>query len=137
MPKRNAAVGWHSVRPRARLRKSISAVADAGKLVGGHPVTPDGRYFVVRGRLWRTSDPSLSAERREALVSDLMDARRAVGAARRSGDTAGEAAAHDAVDLAKHALGERGPVWWSDGAPDYNRHMARNTPYADWFATLG
>jgi len=21
-----------------------------------HPVTPDGRYFVVRGKLWRMSD---------------------------------------------------------------------------------
>jgi hypothetical protein len=25
----------------------------------GHPVTPDGRYFVVRGRLWPMSNPSL------------------------------------------------------------------------------
>jgi hypothetical protein len=33
-------------------------------------------------------------------------------------------------------LGERGPVWWTDGAPDFNRRMARNTPYADWFAAL-
>jgi hypothetical protein len=24
-----------------------------------HPVTPDGRYFVVAGRLWRMSDPTL------------------------------------------------------------------------------
>ena len=27
-------------------------------------------------------------------------------------------------------------MWWTDGAPDYNRHMVRNTPYADWFATI-
>jgi hypothetical protein len=40
------------------------------------------------------------------------------------------------VDAAKTALGERGPVWWSDGAPDQNRRMARNTPYADWYAAL-
>jgi hypothetical protein len=38
------------------------------------------------------------------------------------------------VNEAKLALGERGPVWWENGAPDYNRHMARNTCYADWFA---
>jgi hypothetical protein len=25
------------------------------------------------------------------------------------------------------SLGERGPVWWGDGAPDLNRHMARNS----------
>ena len=28
------------------------------------------------------------------------------------------------------ALGERGPVWWTDGAPDLNRQMARNTALA-------
>jgi hypothetical protein len=33
-------------------------------------------------------------------------------------------------------LGERGPVWWRDGAPDYNRKLAKNTPYALWFAGL-
>lgn len=87
-----------------------------------HPSTPDGRYFIVRGRLWRTTDPSLPASKREALVKSLMEARRTRDRA--------------AVDRAKRALGERGPVWWGDGAPDYNRRMARNTPYADWFAAL-
>jgi hypothetical protein len=24
-----------------------------------YPVTPDGRYFVVKGRLWRRADPAL------------------------------------------------------------------------------
>lgn len=65
-----------------------------------------------------------------------MDARRAVGAAKRTGDRAAETAAHDAVDRAKIALGERGPVWWGDGAPDYNRHLARTGPYAEWYAGL-
>lgn len=63
-----------------------------------------------------------------------MDARRAVGAARREGDSAGESRAHAEVDAAKMALGERGPVWWSDGAPDLDRHMAGTTTYAAWFA---
>ena len=44
--------------------------------------------------------------------------------------------ARAAVDIAKRALGERGPVWWDDGAPDENRRMARNTSYAAWFAAL-
>ena len=43
------------------------------------------------------------------------------------------ASARVAVDTAKRALGERGPVWWDDGAPDYNRYLAKNTPYAAWF----
>ena len=45
-------------------------------------------------------------------------------------------AARRHVDAAKHALGERGPVWWTDGAEDWNRHMAKNSPYAAWFASL-
>lgn len=98
--------------------------------------TPDGRYIVVRGRLWRTSDPRLSPERRAALVRELMAARSAVGRARRAGDATALAEAGRAVDAAKRSLGERGPPWWSDSAPDFNRRMARNTPYADWFAAL-
>ena len=101
-----------------------------------HPATPDGRYFVVKGRLWRLSNPELAPDERERLVKQLMTARRQVGAARKAGDQDAERAARAAVDQAKHALGERGPVWWSDGAPDYNRKMATNTPYAAWHAAL-
>jgi len=102
-----------------------------------YPTTPDGRYFVVRGRLWRKANPALPEPERQALVQQLMAARRAVGAARRSADEAAEARAHERVDAAKRALGERGPVWWSDGAPDLNRRMAKTTVYADWFDQLG
>lgn len=66
----------------------------------------------------------------------LMAARRAKGVAMRAGDAAAREQARAAVDEAKHGLGERGPAWWSDGAPDWNRHMACNTPYAAWFAGL-
>lgn len=111
-------------------RDALSAVASA------YPATPDGRYFVVRGRLWRCSDPALDDEERTRLVSALMAARRDVGAARRTGEPLALADARQRVDRAKRGLGERGPVWWSDGAPDYTRHMARNTPYAEWFAAL-
>ncbi|MCI0752521.1 hypothetical protein [Teichococcus vastitatis] len=101
-----------------------------------HPVTPDGRYFVVRGRLWRRADPALGEAERAALTRELMAGRRAKQQAMRQGDEAGREAARRRIDAAKHALGERGPVWWRDGAPDLNRHMARNTPYAEWFAAL-
>ena len=104
--------------------------------MSGAPVTPDGRYLVVRGRLWRRADPHLPPERRQALVDDLMRARRAVGAALRAGDAEAMRAARARVDAAKHALGERGPVWWDDGAPDLNRRMARNTAYAEWWAGI-
>ena len=65
-----------------------------------------------------------------------MSARRAVGVARRVSDPAAERAARAAVDAAKRGLGERGPVWWADGAPDYNRRMVAGTPYAAWYAQL-
>ncbi len=99
-----------------------------------YPRTPDGRYFVVHGRLWRTSNPGLHEAERERLIHALMAARRAVRDA--AGEPDATAAARAAVDAAKIALGERGPVWWDDGAPDYNRRMARTTPYAGWFAAL-
>lgn len=100
------------------------------------PSTPDGRYLVIRGRLWRRSNPALSPAERDRRVGELMEARRAVGHARRHHDREAEAQAHVLVDEAKRALGERGPVWWTDGAPDLNRHMAKNTLYAAWFETI-
>jgi hypothetical protein len=101
-----------------------------------YPTTPDGRYFVVKGRLWRTSNPGLAPDVRQQLVNELMHARRQVGVAKKAGDAAAERTARAAVDEAKRALGERGPVWWTDGAPDYNLKMVANTPYAGWYAGL-
>jgi hypothetical protein len=102
-----------------------------------HPRTPDGRYFVVRGRLWRMANPDLADNQRAGLVDRLMAGRRGVKQAKRASDLKAEATAHRAVDEAKQALGERGPVWWDDRAPDLNRHMAKNTPYAEWYAKIG
>jgi hypothetical protein len=65
-----------------------------------------------------------------------MVARRAVGVALRAEDEAALKLARAAVDTAKRALGERGPVWWEDGTPDLNRHKAKNTDYAAWYAAL-
>lgn len=100
------------------------------------PVTPDGRYIVVRGRLWRRANPALAEGERQRLVSALMAARRAVAVALRANDAEALATARRSVDTCKIALGERGPVWWTDDAPDLNRRLARNTIYADWFAAL-
>ena len=82
------------------------------------------------------SNPQLNDAERESFVRELMDARRAVGVAKRSADRAGETAARAGVDLAKRKLGERGPVWWTDGSPDYNRHLVHTTPYAKWYELL-
>ena len=101
-----------------------------------YPVTPDGRYFVVRGRFWRCTDPKLPESERARLTSDLMRARRAVAVALKQSDPSALTSARAAVDAAKIALGERGPVWWFDGAPDLNRRMVRATPYAAWHLTL-
>jgi len=101
-----------------------------------NPTTPDGRYFVVKGQLWRCSNPSLTEEERQRLVNELMDARRAVKSAKATQDSAQLKQARADVDAAKVALGERGAVWWKDGAPDYNRHKVDNTPYAQWYRSL-
>jgi hypothetical protein len=100
-----------------------------------YPRTPDGRYFVVRGRLWRLSNPNLDPRDRERLVKELMAARRAIRSVRDHPEALARIRAR--VDAAKQALGERGRVWWSDGAPDYNRRLVRTTPYAEWYSSLG
>ncbi len=95
--------------------------------------TPDQRYLIVRGRLWRAANPQLSADRKEALVSQLMDARRQVKFALAAKDSTALKLARKGVHAAKLALGERGPVWWSDGTKDFNRHLVKNSSYAAWF----
>jgi hypothetical protein len=101
-----------------------------------NPTTPDGRYFVVNGQLWRCSNPSLTEDVRQRLVNLLMSARREVKAAKASGDPDQMRLARAHVQTAKVALGERGPVWWSDGSPDFNRRQVLNSPYSDWYRSL-
>lgn len=74
--------------------------------------TPDGRYIIVNGRRWRTSDPALTPERRQELVTALMQARRDVAKAKRLADSELERDARQRVHAAKVALGERGTPWW-------------------------
>ena len=100
------------------------------------PSTPDGRYLVVDGRLWRRSNPALGDLQRALLVEALMHARRDVGRALRASDPAAEREARARVHRAKVGLGERGPPWWTDGASDFNRRLVEKTPYAAWFHGL-
>lgn len=67
-------------------------------------------------------------------MSELMSARRAVQDSR--GDAEATVAARNRVDAAKIGLGERGPGWWDDGAPDYNRKLVKNSPYLEWFSNV-
>jgi hypothetical protein len=83
------------------------------------------------------SNPFLDEAERDDLIRRLMAARRAVRDAKGSVDLAARVDAHKAVDKVKRELGERGEVWWDDGSPDLNRHMAKNTPYAEWYAKIG
>lgn len=96
-------------------------------------MTPDGRYLIVKERLWRCSNPDLDESTRTRLVKALMQARRAVKQALQQNDAAALRTARSQVNAAKIALGERGAAWWTDGAPDYNRKLVKNTPYADWY----
>ncbi len=78
--------------------------------------TADGHHVVIEGRKWRATNPNLPEEERQKLVNELMSARRAVGAALKSGDKEAETTARARVNAAKIALGERGPKWWENGA---------------------
>jgi hypothetical protein len=121
------------IRRRLRLSrlKAMNAVnAHDHAVRADYSTTPDRRYFVVRGRLWRLSNPSLDAATHEQLVRELMAARRDV---RDASVPRERLQARGRVDAAKRGLGERGDVWWQDGAPDYNHQLAVDTPYADWF----
>ena len=104
--------------------------------MSGYPETPDGRYFVVEGRLWRCSNPALEPELKEKLTRRLMRARRAVLEGLRSKDAALVREARRRISQLKVALGERGAPWWTDGAPDYNKKLVGKTPYADWYSRV-
>ena len=123
--------------PRPRKLPDVLSVEEVARLLEAAPgIKYRTALSVAYGAgLWRRADPRLPEDRRQVVVDELMDARRAVGRALRSDPTA-LSAARLAVDRAKTALGERGPVWWDDGAPDLTRHLARNTPYADWHAAM-
>ncbi len=98
-----------------------------------HPTTPDGRYFISKAKLWRKTDPQLSNKERRAAIKAMMQARRDGAKA------ATEAEAQDArmrINAAKTRLGEAGPVWWDDGAPDESGLAPANSSYADWWAGL-
>lgn len=107
---------------------------DASRSPSSCPLrTPDGRYIVVRARLWRATNPQLPQAELARLTVALMDARRQL-----KGEASIDvrAAARAAVHAAKVALGERGPVWWTDGERDHNRQMVQNTPYAAWYESV-
>ena len=67
------------------------------------PTTPDGRYFVIDGVLWRCSNPSLAEPERQRLVNELMTARRAVKAAKGRVDAEALREARAGVQAAKAA----------------------------------
>jgi hypothetical protein len=117
--------------PRAKAKQAARQIAVLPPLT-----TPDGRYLVVRDRLWRATNPTLSAKLRETLVKDLMDARRNIKNAKRKQDAKQLAANRLKVNKAKVSLGERGKPWWEDGAKDFNRYLVKNTPYAEWYSNL-
>jgi hypothetical protein len=124
--------------PRIPVAFRISTFRPVGYIarMNSELTTPDGRYLVIQGRLWRAPNPTLPAQAKVKYTRDLLNGRRALKAAKTSGDEDAIAAARKRVARAQVGLGERGPVWWNDGTPDLNRTLARSSPYAEWFARL-
>jgi hypothetical protein len=99
-----------------------------------HRVTPDGRYFVVRSKLWRLANPGLSAAVRSALVRELMAARSAVRSSKLLKNLT--AAAHWSTSSNESSASAVPCGGWTDGSQDLNRQTVKNTPYASWFSGL-
>ena len=111
-------------------RMAVRSPVDSLTTRPDYTPTPDRRYYVLKGRLWRLSNPGLNQKTHQQLVAQLIAAKREV---REGKDSIHRIAARLNADKAKRALGERGEVWWTDGAPDYHRCLVINTPYASWF----
>jgi len=90
--------------------------------------TEDGRHVVIGGRRWRATDPDVPEEVAAVLRRELMSARRAVGAALRSGDAAAERAARARVHRTKTALGERGTPWWEQSPQERRDRWEAGVP---------
>ena len=90
--------------------------------------TEDGRYVVIGGRRWRATDPAVPEEVAAVLRRELMSARRAVGAALRSGDEQAERAARARVQRTKTALGERGTPWWEQSPQERRARWEAGLP---------
>jgi hypothetical protein len=101
--------------------------------VSDYPVTHDGRYFVVRERLWRKSNPALAEDDRQRFVKDLMSARRAVRDAK--GNSNETAKARRRVERESRSRRPRTSVVERRNSR-FHRHMVKNTPYADWYSRL-
>jgi len=86
------------------------------------PHTPDGRYLVSCGVLKRCTNPALDDIVRRRALKKMMQGRI-------NGDK-------ESVIEAKIQLGEAGPVWWEDGAPDYSNQPPDSTVYRNWWRSL-
>ena len=90
------------------------------------PTTEDGHYFVIDGRRWRATDPSIPEERRAELTRILMAWRRDV---RRTKGTDEERASRAGVQATKVALGERGtPPWWEQSDAERRSRWEADVP---------
>ena len=67
--------------------------------------TPDGRYLVIQGRLWRAPNPALPAHAKVQCMRELLNGRRALKAAKASGDEDAIATARKQVARAQVGQG--------------------------------
>lgn len=115
--------------PRADHSEPTPAAATVERPPAPHTATQasaiDG-YLVIDGRRWRATDPHIPPPLEATFTHALMDARRAVKAAKGKGAEA-ERAARRRVQDAKVALGERGPRWWQPMSDDEKKQRLAAT----------
>ena len=87
------------------IKHGFTRHTKASEMSKNYPTTPDGRYFVHKERLWRCTNPSLDDSTKSRLVKELMDARRAVKAAKALDDQQKLREARDRVRRSQSRVG--------------------------------
>ena len=97
--------------------------------------TPDRRYLLLGDKLLRSYNPNLPNDRIDDLLVVLFNSRCDLRRARQCDGTE-PLELVDAIEAARRALGQSGPVWWDDGAPDLDGVPVLSTCYAEWFKSM-
>lgn len=123
------------MQPMRTARAVRSDVVDNDPMADHDPAipepTPDGHYVLIKGRRWRATDPLIPDDVNARLRSELMSARRAVGAALRAQNEPAERHARGRVQATKVALGERGTPWWEQSEDERRARWERGLPLAE------
>jgi len=100
-------------------------------IVKNRIITQDGRYIIANGVLYRTPNPNLTDEQILKLSKIVSLTRKEYHFPRK-----GLSKKHLRENLRDVEKDRSGEIWWTDGAPDYNRTRLSKSPYYEWYLDL-